>query len=352
MIIARKTIDQVYDLPIDKVISGYTELKKLGANLKGLCPFHDEKTPSFVVSPAKGVYKCFGCGKGGNNAVSFVIEKESMQWIEAIKQLAQQHNIIIEYDDSEQAQKEIAHLERAHRFADVNVWAAALYHENIKEAPAKSLRCTPEISDRFNLGYADKSWDYLINHAHNKGISTDILAELDLARKNKNVYNTFRERVIFPIYNERNMLVGFSGRTTSTDAETAKYINTGETPLFTKGNELYGIHLAKTHIRKVGYAYIVEGNWDVVSLHQRGLENTVAPCGTALTENQLKLIKKYTNHIVFIYDADNAGRKALLKNTAIAIEQGFTVECVLLPDGEDPDTYFRNEQNFITSAKN
>lgn len=352
MIISRKTIDEVYDLPIATVIGKYTELKQNGANLKGNCPFHDEKTPSFIVSPAKGIYKCFGCGEGGNNAVTFVMKKEGLQWLDAIKQLAQQHNVIIEYDDTEAAQKMQAHIERAHRFCDVNAWVAGLYHENLKLAPAGALRCNEEIANRFNLGYADKSFDFLLNHARTKGIAVDTLGELDLIRKNKNMYDTFRERIVFPIYNEKNMIVGFSGRTTSASSETAKYLNTGETPVFKKGDELFGIHLAKTHIRKIGYAYLVEGNWDVVSAHARGLENTIAPCGTALTENQLKLLKKYTEHLVFIYDADVAGRKALLKNTKLAVEQGFNVEAIMLDEGEDPDTYFRTDKNFVEPIKN
>lgn len=356
MIIARKTIDEVYELPLDKVIAGYTELKKNGASFKGNCPFHDEKTPSFHVSPAKGIYKCFGCGEGGNNAVSFVMKKESMQWIDAIKQLAQQHSITIEYDNNEAAQVLQARMERSHRFAEVNVWAAELYAENLKNAPEHALRCTPELAERFNLGWADKSFDFLINYAHHKGIPIETLIELDLVRKSKNIYNVFRERVIFPLYNERNMLVGFSGRNTNKEPqpdgkEIAKYINTAETPIYTKGNELYGIHLAKKHIAKIGYAYLVEGQWDVVSMHGRGLENTVGTGGTALTENQLKLLKKFTTHLVFIYDQDGAGRKALLKATRLAVEQGFTVECITLPEGEDPDTYFREDKNFVEQEK-
>lgn len=352
MIISQKTIDEVYDLSLEKVIGQYTELKKNGASFKATCPFHDEKTPSFHVSPAKGLFKCFGCGEGGNNAVSFIMKKERIQWIDAIKQLAQQHNITIEYDNNEAAQALQAKMERSHRYADLNVWAAQLYAENLKNAPPHALRCTPDIAERFNIGWADKSFDFLINFAHNKGISLDMLKELDLVRKSKNDYNTFRERTIFPIYNEKNMLVGFTGRNTNNekqpdDKQIAKYINTADTPLYKKGNELYGIHLAKHHIIKVGYAYLVEGQWDVISMHARGLENTIGTGGTALTENQLLLIKKFTNHIVFIYDQDAAGKKALLKATRLAVEQGFTADCINLPHGQDPDEYFREDKNFI-----
>lgn len=349
MIISRKTIDLVYALPIDKVIGQYTELKKVSGNLKGTCPFHDEKTPSFVVSPAKGIYKCFGCGKGGNNAVNFVMDKTGIQWLDAIKQLAQQNNIIIEFDDTEQAAAQIAELERKHRLGDINKFAADVFRGNIACAPAGAIRCTDEIAEAFNLGYAINSWDELQKTAHIKGISTDKLMELDLVRSSKNKYDVFRERVMFPIYNDKGLIVGFSGRTVSADAETAKYINTGDTAIFNKGKELYGIHLAKQAIHKQGYAYIVEGNWDVVMMHQYGLENTVAPCGTALTIDQLQLLKKYTTRIVFIYDADGAGRKALLKNTRLAVINGFSVECVMLPEGQDPDSYLRSQKELMAA---
>ena len=341
--ISKSTIDHVYEIPIETVIAKYAELKKNGVNYKSCCPFHDEKTPSFVVSPAKGIYKCFGCGKGGANGVSFIMEKEGIDWIESIKLLANKHNILIEHDDSEDAQKYKTKIDRAQKLSEINTWAKDIYKENLISAPSIAIRCKSETADLFDIGFAPKSWDFLMNKAILKGIPVEILAELDLVRKSKNIYDTFRERIVFPIYNDKNMLVAFSGRDIGSDKETAKYLNTGETPLFIKGNELFGIHIAKQPIRKIGYAYIVEGNWDVVAMHEIGLSNTVAPCGTSLTINQLKLLSKFAKHIVFIYDGDAAGKTALLKNTRIAVENGFTVECVILFNGDDPDTWLRNE---------
>lgn len=343
MLISTATIDKVYELDLVTVISRYgVDLKKKGANYSACCPFHDEKTASFAVSTAKGIYKCFGCGKGGNSPVNFVMHKEGVEWIEAIKILAHNHNLTVEYDNSEQAVAYQVKMQESMRLTDINNWAADYYHQRLSDAPKEALRCSPELADRFNLGYAADGWDNLIKAAQLAGHNQQTLIDLDLVRKGKNTFDVFRNRIVFPIYNEKNMVIGFSGRYLGEEKETAKYLNTAETKVFVKGNELFGLNLSKQKIREKGFAYMVEGNWDVVSAHGFGLENTIAACGTALTPAQCRLLRKYCNHIVFIYDADKAGRNALLKNLPVAVEAGFTVECVILPEGQDPDDYFRN----------
>lgn len=342
MLISPSTIDKVYDLDLITVISRYgIDLKKKGANYGSCCPFHDEKTPSFNVSSAKGIYKCFGCGKGGNSGVNFVMHKEGVAWLEAIKIMAHNHNIVVEYDESEQAVAYKAKMETTQRLTDINAWASNYYHDRLIDAPKGALRCSKELAEKFNLGFAADGWDNLIKAAQLAGQNAQQLQELDIIRESKGKkYDVFRNRIMFPIHNEKNMVVGFSGRDLSNDKEAAKYLNTGETSVFVKGNELFGLSLAKTKIREKGFAYVAEGNWDVVSMHGFGLENTVAPCGTALTPAQCRLLKKYCNHLVFIYDADKAGRNALIKNLPIAIAAGFTAECVILPEGLDPDDFF------------
>ena len=344
MLISPATIDKVYDLDLVTVISGYrVDLKKTGANYQACCPFHDEKTPSFHVSVAKGIYKCFGCGKGGNNPVNFVMHKESVEWLEAVKLLAHNHNIQIEYDESENSVAHKAKMETADKLTAINGWAANFYHERLSDAPKEALRCSPALADKFQLGYAADAWGNLIEAAQLAGQQLDKLKELDLIKEKEGKrYDAFRDRILFPIFNKYNQVVGFSGRRIGKDEKFAKYINTGETSVFTKGNELFGLNLSKKMISTKKFAYLVEGNWDVVSAHGFGLENTVAACGTALTPAQCRILKKLCNHLVFIYDSDKAGSAALIKNLPIAVQAGFTVECVILPSGQDPDDYFRS----------
>lgn len=341
MFVSRKTIDEVYDLSLEKVIGRFADLKKAGASWKGCCPFHDEKTASFVVTPAKSMYHCFGCGKHGKNVVTFLMEKDGLDWIEAVKTLAQMNGIYVEYEESAESEKYQAAQVKQQSLSQINAWAVEFYQHQLGKAPAGALRCKPETAELFELGYAPAAWSTLADAGRKAGHSIDLLTELYLVKKAENVYDVFRDRILFPIYNFRGIPVGFSGRFVGLkeDKKTPKYMNTGETPLYNKSEQLYGLHIAKDAIRKKGFAYLVEGNWDVIANYEAGLENTVAPCGTALTREQLRVLKKITGKIVMMYDGDKAGRAACRKNLLIAIEEGFTVECLFLPDGQDPDSF-------------
>ena len=345
----QEVIERIKD-DIEDVISHYTELKREGTRLKGCCPLHGEKTPSFFVTPARGMFKCFGCGKGGD-AISFIQLHDNVGFNEAIEIGAKK--LGLDYrkeEDKHFNNEEYQHLQSL-RIASAK--AAQFYTEQLKaDAPARAymeqVRAFPLMDDDPLMpGYAPDG-NVFLKWAKAQGFKTELLIEAGLIKTGDDgsLYDTFRNRIMFPISNKSGDVIGFSGRTLSTDGKTAKFLNTAETPIFTKGNELYAINIARHAIRKYDRAYLVEGNMDVMRMHRIGVDNTVAPCGTALTTEQATLLKHYTNKVTLVYDGDKAGRSAVTRNAEILIKQQFYVSVIMLPDGEDPDTAFITRELF------
>jgi len=344
--LSRTTIDQVNDLPLDQVISKYIELKGSGKQLTGKSPFTDEKTGSFQVSLSKGLWKCFSTGKGGNNAISFVMEKTGCTFIEAVKDLAQQHGIELQYDDSEKAKEYEVKSERIKTITDINSHALEYFISKAEDIPAEDRRATKEMFERFPLGYAPGEWAGLMNHLLSKGYSTDQLVRAGLvvkSEKGDKNYDFFRGRIMFPIFSTSGKIIGFSGRNildskTKDGKDVPKVLNSKETECYHKSQSMLGIYQAKNAILKHSFACLVEGNFDVTSFHQVGLENTIAPLGTALTKDQAQIIKKYTDTIVKCADNDKAGLKTIEKDSIMLLEEGFKV-FLFIPEeeGQDPD---------------
>lgn len=344
--LSRTTIDQVTDLPLDQVISKYVELKGSGKQLTGKSPFTDEKTGSFQVSLSKGCWKCFSTGKGGGNGVSFVMEKTGNTYIEVIKDLAQQHGIALEYDDSEKAKAYEAKAERIKSITDINSHAMEYFISKVQEIPADKRRASVEMYERFPLGYAPGEWGGLMNHLLAKGYSTDQLVRAELIGKSKTGdkhFDFFRGRIMFPIFSTSGKLIGFSGRNiledkTKDGLDIPKVLNSKETDCYHKSQSMLGIYQAKQSILNMGFACLVEGNFDVTSFHQAGMENTIATLGTALTKEQAQIIKKLTDTIVKCADNDKAGLKVIEKDTVLLLEEGFKV-FLFIPEeeGYDPD---------------
>ena len=363
--IPKETIDRIYDaVKIEEVVSDYVTLKKRGANLIGLCPFHDEKTGSFTVSPSKGIYKCFGCGKAGN-AVNFVKEIEQCDYYDALRQLARKYHIEIQErqltaeEQQRQDDRESMFVvnDRANRWFQDTLW-------NTKEGQAIGLSYLRErgvrddIIRRFQLGYSPEKGNplaatlkkegfkeaYLINNADTR-IGTGVCGKSEDGR----LYDRFRDRVIFPIHTVSGKTVAFAGRILKKKENTGKYINSPDSIIYSKTNELYGLFLAKQAIARQNLCYMVEGQMDVISMFQAGIENVVASGGTALTKPQIRLIHRFTGNITVLYDGDAAGIHAALRGIDMFLEEGFQVKVLLLPDGEDPDSFARshNASDFI-----
>lgn len=350
--IPRTKIDEIVDAArVEEVVGEYVNLKKRGANLTGLCPFHQEKSPSFSVSPSKGIYKCFGCGKAGNS-VNFIMEIEQLNYIDALKHLAEKYRI--EWPQQEVSPEQL--IEEKRRTSEreslqiVNNFAERYFAElllNDEEGRTVGLSYfeergfRPETIEKFKLGYAKESWDHLINAAKEGGYNLDLLKLGGLIKENEQgrIYDAYRNRVIFPIHSISGKPIAFAGRYLIKDTKSPKYVNSPETPLYHKSNELYGLFFAKQAISKNSLVYLVEGYTDVISLHQAGIENVVASSGTSLTEGQIKLIKRFTDNVCVLYDGDAAGIKASLRGTDMLLEAGLNVKIVLFPDGEDPDSY-------------
>lgn len=350
--IPRTKIDEIVDAArVEEVVGEYVNLKKRGANLTGLCPFHQEKSPSFSVSPSKGIYKCFGCGKAGNS-VNFIMEIEQLNYIDALKHLAEKYRI--EWPQQEVSPEQL--IEEKRRTSEreslqiVNNFAERYFAElllNDEEGRTVGLSYfeergfRPETIEKFKLGYAKESWDHLINAAKEGGYNLDLLKLAGLIKENEQgrIYDAYRNRVIFPIHSISGKPIAFAGRYLIKDPKSPKYVNSPETPLYHKSNELYGLFFAKQAISKNSLVYLVEGYTDVISLHQAGIENVVASSGTSLTEGQIKLIKRFTDNVCVLYDGDAAGIKASLRGTDMLLEAGLNVKIVLFPDGEDPDSY-------------
>jgi DNA primase len=348
-LISRTTIEAINDAAhVEDVVGEFVHLKKRGANMIGLCPFHDEKTPSFVVSPAKGIYKCFGCGKSGDS-VKFIMEHEHYSYPQALKHLAGRYNIEVEETEVTPEQKQEA--DRKESLFIVLKHAAEYYQDqllNTDQGKSVGLSYFKErgfIEDTikaFGLGYSPDSWDAFYQDAVAKGYNEEYLEQAGLIkRKEDKVFDFFRGRVMFPIHNVSGKPVAFGGRTLKQNDRSPKYINTPETEVYHKSRLVYGIFQAKQEIRRKDESLLVEGYTDVISLYQAGFRNAVASSGTSLTPEQVRLIKRFSPNITLLFDGDKAGIKAALRGVDILLEEDANVRVILLPDGEDPDSYLR-----------
>lgn len=348
--IKNESIQRVIDtMRVDEVLGDYINIKKRGANLMANCPFHDEKTPSFVVSPAKGMYKCFGCGKSGN-AVTFLMEHEKMEFPEAIRHLARRYNI--ELEETIRTDEEVQKGQTKESLFILNAYAAKQFQENLVENKEGKTIALPYFRERgfsdktiedFQLGYCLDIRDHFTQKALEAGYNEEFLISLGLTKKNEEgqYRDFFKGRAMFPIHNLTGKIVGFGGRVMGSTDKTAKYINSPENELYSKSQVLYGMHLAKRAIPKENYCLLVEGYTDVISLYQAGIENAVASSGTALTEDQLRLVRRFTENLYILYDGDKAGIKAALRGTDLALQAGLNVKLILLPDNNDPDSFVR-----------
>jgi DNA primase len=334
---------------IEEVVGDYVQLKKKGQNLWACCPFHNEKSPSFSVSPSKQIYKCFGCGKAGD-AIQFVMDIEGIGFAEAIKHLAQKYGIEIEEEQTQTPEQKRALSEKERLFMLLN-YAKEHFSLNLATEEGKSIGLSyfrergfnQQIIQKFDLGYSMDSWDHLANAAQTAGFTPEELtkAGLILARENQpgSFYDRFRGRVMFTIHNVGGKPIAFGARTLKKDKNQPKYINSPETAVYHKSDSLYGIYQAKQAIKAKDNCFLVEGYTDVLSMHIAGIENVVASSGTSLTENQIQLIKRFTDHVTVLYDGDAAGIKASLRGIDMLLEGGLTVKAVVFPEGEDPDSF-------------
>ncbi|MDH6356987.1 DNA primase [Parabacteroides sp. PF5-9] len=344
------TIDRILDTAnIYDVVSDFVTLRKRGVNYVGLCPFHTDKTPSFYVSPAKNICKCFACGEGGT-AVHFIMKHEQLTYFDALRFLAKKYNI--EIQERELSDKEKQARGDRESMLIVNTWAQHYFSTQLFESSEgkdigyryfieRGFR--DDIIRKFQLGYSLDQRDALYKSATKEGYKKDFLERtgLIIAYENGNVNDRFRGRVLFPIHTISGKVIAFGGRTLKKDDKTAKYVNSPESEIYHKSNELYGIYFAKQPIVKADRCYLVEGYTDVISMHQAGVENVVASSGTALTHGQIRLIKRFTNNITVLYDGDAAGIKAAIRGIDMLLEEGMNIKVVLLPDGEDPDSFAR-----------
>ena len=351
--ISRSTIDRVFETArVEEVIGEFVQLKKAGSNFKGLSPFTDEKSPSFMVSPVKQIWKDFSTGKGGN-AVSFLMEHEHYSYPEAIKFLAKKYNIEIEETVQSDEQKEQMN-ERESMFL-VSNFAKDYFHDvlmNSTQGKAIGLSYFKErgfredIIKKFDLGYCLDTWDSFTNEALKKGYDIKYLAStgVTIVRENKQ-FDRFKGRVMFPIHSMSGRILGFGGRTLSSDKKTAKYVNSPESDIYHKSKILYGIYHAKKEIAKQDNCFLVEGYTDVISFYQSGVENVVASSGTALTSDQIRLVNRLTKNITVLFDGDAAGVRASIRGIDLILEQGMNVKVVAFPDGEDPDSFAKKHSN-------
>ena len=337
------------------VISETVKLKRAGRNFTGLCPFHNEKTPSFSVSPEKQIYKCFGCGEAGN-VITFIMKNRNMPFIEAVKYLADRVNIHIDTNRRSEDPK----AKKRNLLYNVNVAAARFFYSNLKKSKVAKdyfLRrgIKEETITKFGLGFAMDSWNSLLNHLKRLGFKEELLDEAGLIStsvKTGKKYDRFRNRVIFPVFNYRGKVIGFGGRVL--DDSKPKYLNSPETLIFQKGTNLYGLNFALKGKMNERYFIIVEGYMDLISLHQQGITNVVASLGTALTPEQARLLKRYEDKVIISYDADVAGQTATLRGLNILRDAGFDVRVLNIPDGKDPDDFIRSngKEAFLGLVKN
>jgi DNA primase len=346
-VISQSTIQQILGrIDIIDVIGGFVKLKKRGTNYLGLCPFHNEKTPSFTVSPSKEIYKCFGCGRSGNT-ISFVMEHEKYSYVDTLKWLANKYGIEIEetFQTDEQKQSQLA----ADGLFIINNFAQQFFSKQLFETEEgvdvglsyfKERGFREDIIKKFQLGYSPEQRDAFTKEALAKQYNPELLIKAGLvANRNDQLTDNYRGRVIFPVHNHSGKVLGFGARILKSNDKAPKYINSPENEIYVKSKILYGSYFARQAIDKAGECLLVEGYTDVLSLHQAGIENVVASGGTSLTTDQLRLVKKYSNNITIIYDGDPAGIKAALRGLDLALEEGLNVKLVLIPDSEDPDSY-------------
>ncbi|MBR2155090.1 MAG: DNA primase [Bacteroidaceae bacterium] len=348
----QNTIDRIIDAAnIVDVVSEYVSLRRAGANYKGLCPFHDDKTPSFHVSPAKGICKCFACGEGGN-AVHFIMKIEQLSYVEALKWLAKKYGI--EVEEKELTPEQRQQLNEREAMFNINEWASQYYHDILKNdidgrtiglAYFHNRGFRDDIIEKFRLGFSIDQWEALSKEAKRKGYNPEYLIKTGLCYKKDDgrITDRYRGRVMFPWFNVSGKIIAFGGRVldTRTKGVSQKYINSPESDIFSKRRELYGLFQAKKQIAKEDRVYMVEGYTDVISMHQCGIENVVANSGTALTQAQIRLLHRYTNNITLLYDGDEAGIHAALRGTDMFLAEGMNVKILLLPDGDDPDSFAR-----------
>jgi DNA primase len=343
--ITDSTVQEIMDASkIEEVVGEFVQLKRRGSNLIGLCPFHQEKTPSFSVSPSKNIFKCFGCGKGGS-PVQFIMDYDQSTFLDALKFLAKKYGITIQEsiitDDKREELQKNETLYLLNKFASefyLNQMFGTDRGKSIGLSYFKSRGFLDQTIQKFSLGFADSLDSQFYQHAIKIGYSEEILAEAGLIKENRDF---FRNRVIFPIHNASGKIAGFAGRILDSTLKTAKYLNSPETPIYNKSKILYGFSFAKQAIRKYDECILVEGYTDVISLHQAGFENVVATSGTSLTVDQIQLIKRHTEYVKFIFDGDVAGIKAAMRGIDMVLEQNLNVKILLLPENNDPDSYIK-----------
>ena len=358
--IPKETIDEIFEAAkIEEVVADFVTLKKRGANLLGLCPFHNEKTPSFTVSPSKGIYKCFGCGEGGNS-VSFLMDKEHYTYPEALKYLANKYNI--EIIEQEMSEEQVERANEKDSLYIISKFANSFFTKNLWESDEgkkiglnyfKERGYEEDIIKKFELGYSPQKKDVFTKAALQKLYSKEYILKsgLSIEVQNNELIDRFRERVIFPIHSFSGRILGFGGRALNPNAK-AKYQNSPESAIYNKSKILYGIFFAKNSISKKDNCYIVEGYTDVISLNQKGVENVVSASGTALSVDQIKLINRFTNNITILFDGDTAGIKASFRSLDLILKEGMNVKVIPFPENEDPDSFAKqnsteNLQNFL-----
>jgi len=351
--IDRPTIERILDAAqIVDVVQEFVTLKKRGVNYLGLCPFHNEKTPSFTVSPAKEIFKCFGCGKVGNS-VNFVMEHEHLTYPEALKYLARKYHI--EVVEKELSQDEIDKQNERESLLVVTAYAARQFTENLFQSDEgisvgltyfKERGFRQDTLKKFEVGYSFEKRDAFSRKALDDGSKQEYLVNTGLRLQNEDgIFDMFSSRVMFPIHSLSGQVLGFGGRILKSDPKSAKYLNSPESEIYHKSRILYGIFQARKTITQEDRCYLVEGYTDVLSLHEADIENVVASSGTSLTQEQVRLIKRFTQNITILYDGDAAGIKASLRGIDLVLEEGMNVKIVLLPDGEDPDSYSKKLSN-------
>ena len=346
--IPQETVNLILDTArIEDVVGDFVTLKRRGSSLWACCPFHNEKTPSFHVEPARGIYKCFGCGKSGT-AVGFLMEYERLSYVDALRYLARKYHI--EIQEEEESAEEIARRQRSESLLLVSDFARQFFNDQLKSGEGRSVGYAyyrargieDETIARWSLGWAPSGRTTFLDAARQAGYKDEYLIAAGLASQNEDgsVTDRFRERVMFPIHSVSGRVIAFSGRTLKSDVM-AKYVNSPETEIYVKSRNLMGIYFAKSEIAKADRCILVEGNVDVVMMHQLGITNVVASCGTSLTIEQVRLIKKFTENVTIMYDGDSAGIHAAERAVPMILDEGMNVRIVPLPEGEDPDSFSR-----------
>ena len=346
MAIPHSVIEEIkYKNDLESVISSYISLKRRGKNLIGLCPFHGEKTPSFTVYPDNGSFYCFGC-KAGGDVFTFIKLIENLDYIDSVRLLAERCGVVITETDQDDSMHKLKNT-----IYEINREAARFYYSNLFKPEGKwaldyylSRGLTPDTIKAFGLGVALPGWDTLNKHLKAKGYSFEDMYQADVVKKNNRggYYDTFRDRSMFPIINIRGNVIGFSGRRRTEEKTIAKYVNTGDTPVYNKSQNLFALNLAKAKCAE--QIILVEGNFDAVALHQAGFPNTVAPLGTAFTKEQALILSRYTKEVILCFDADTAGEAAVEKAFGILRDTGLSVKVLKIPEGKDPDEFLKKHK--------